>query len=63
MENKYGLMMNSFERNVVQVALTHLYETHEYLITEEENNPSGRILSKNHQDIMKACEEMLNSLK
>jgi len=58
MENKYGLMMNSFERNVVQVALTHLYETHEYLITEEENASV-----KHHQDIMKACEEMLNSLK
>ena len=60
MENKYGLMMNSFERNVVQVALTHLYETREYLIIDEENDPS-RV--KHHQDIMKACEEMLNSLK
>jgi len=60
MKHKYGLVMNSFERNVIQVALTHLHEAHDYLIIEEENDPS-RV--KHHQDIMKACEEMLNSLK
>lgn len=60
MEYKYGLVMNSFERNVVQIALTHLHEMHDYLITEEANNAS-RV--KHHQDVVKACEEMLKSLK
>jgi len=59
MEYKYGLAMNSFERNVVQIALTHLQEEQDYLITET----NDAIQVKYHQDVVKACEEMLKSLK
>ena len=59
MKYKYGLAMNRFERNVVQIALTHLQEEQDYLI-EEINDP---IKVKYHQDVAKACEEMLKSLK
>ena len=51
--------MNSFERNVVQIALTHLQEEQDYLITET----NDAIQVKYHQDVVKACEEMLKSLK
>ena len=51
--------MNSFERNVVQIALTHLQEEQDYLITE--TNDASKV--KHYQDVIKACEEMLKSLK
>ena len=47
-------VINSWERNVMQVALTHLKEMHEDI---KEENPE---LSK---AVIKTCKELLSSLK
>ena len=47
-------VVNSWERNVMQVALTHLKEMHEDI---KEENPE---LSK---EVIKTCKDLLSSLK
>lgn len=54
-DGKFGFqVINSWERNVMQVALTHLKEMHEDI---KEENPE---LSK---AVIKTCKELLSSLK
>ena len=52
--NKFGLTMDAWERNVIQVALTHLKEMHEDL---KDETP---LLS---ESIIESCENLLNSIK
>lgn len=52
--NKFGLTLDTWERNVVQVALTHLLEMHNDI---KDETPE---LS---EEIIKTCKELLNSLK
>ena len=53
--NKFGLTLNDWERNVVQVALTHLKEMHDDI--ENEHAPLF------HPSISNTCKELLISLK
>ena len=54
-DGKFGFqVINSWERNVMQVALTHLKEMHEDI---KEENP---LFSK---AVIKTCKELLSTLK
>lgn len=46
--NKFGLVLDPWERNVLQVALTHLQESSEDL---------------NDTEVANTCKELLKSLK
>jgi uncharacterized protein (DUF302 family) len=52
--NKFGLVLNDWERNVVQIALTHLEEMHED-IKDENPELSNKVIN--------TCKELLISLK
>lgn len=57
--NKFGLTLDTWERNVVQVALTHLQEMHNDILNDgfvENENPE---LS---EEVIKTCKELLDSL-
>ena len=52
--NKFGLILNKWERNVVQVALTHLKEMHDD-IKDIDPELSNKVIN--------TCKELLISLK
>lgn len=52
--NKFGLTLNDWERNVIQVALTHLEEMHDD-IKDETPELSNKVIN--------TCKELLISLK
>lgn len=62
--NKFGLTLNSWERNVVQVALTHLKEMHEDIsnnihLKEQIVNETPEL----SYNVINTCKELLISLK
>jgi hypothetical protein len=57
--NKFGLTLNDWERNVVQIALTHLKEMHDD-IKDETDYPNASPLSNK---VINTCKELLISLK
>lgn len=57
--NKFGLTLNDWERNVVQVALTHLKEMHDDIKDEHTSPLATRASNK----VINTCKELLTSLK
>tara|TARA_R110002012_G_scaffold278719_1_gene466442 strand:+ start:638 stop:838 length:201 start_codon:yes stop_codon:yes gene_type:complete len=58
-DGKFGFqVINSWERNVMQVALTHLKEMHEDI---KEENPE--LYVRYSKAVIKTCKELLSSLK
>jgi hypothetical protein len=62
--NKFGLVLNDWERNVVQVALTHLKEMHEDIsynihLKEQIVNETPEL----SYNVINTCKELLISLK
>lgn len=58
--NKFGLTLNDWERNVVQVALTHLKEMHDDI---ENEHTSPLAANSYFLSISNTCKELLISLK